>query len=363
MSLYSYDWIVIGAGITGASLAYELAKQGLKVLLLEKDSTPANATRYSYGGLAYWSGTTPQTRQLFAAGIELHRNLGEELDADTGFREIDLLLTIDSGENPETYYQNYRHFALKPELLTITEACTKEPLLNPKAIAGVLKFPHGQINPTATTQAYQRAFCRLGGELRIEKVQQLQRQGTQIQGVITKQNSYNAANTVLCAGGLISHLLQSVGISYQVQFTHEQVLVTPPVHLPLNSIIMPAHLQRFQLEQGKATDSILDLGAVPFGDGHLILGQISTLNPNPEAILDHHQAQKRIREGIATLLPSLADLPASMAHCLVTFADPNYPLVGALSDYQGIYLFTGFTSTLLFAPILARYFPHSPSSE
>jgi len=69
-------------------------------------------------------------------------------------------------------------------------------------------------------------------------------------------------------------------------------------------------------------------GAVPFRDGHLILGQLSTLNPNPDAILDHHQAQKRIREGIANLLPSLADLPASIAHCLVTFADPNSILLG-----------------------------------
>ena len=36
----NYDWIVVGAGITGAALAYELAKQGLQVLLLEKEKNP-----------------------------------------------------------------------------------------------------------------------------------------------------------------------------------------------------------------------------------------------------------------------------------------------------------------------------------
>jgi glycine/D-amino acid oxidase-like deaminating enzyme len=39
----TYDWIVVGAGITGAALAYELAKQGLQVLLLEKEKNPITA--------------------------------------------------------------------------------------------------------------------------------------------------------------------------------------------------------------------------------------------------------------------------------------------------------------------------------
>ena len=63
-----YDWIVVGAGITGAALAYELVNKGCKVLLLEQYATPHNATRYSYGGLAFWSGTTPLTRQLCDEG-------------------------------------------------------------------------------------------------------------------------------------------------------------------------------------------------------------------------------------------------------------------------------------------------------
>ncbi len=51
----NYDWIVVGAGFTGAALAYELAKQGFAVLLLEQNPQPKNATCYSYGGLAFWS--------------------------------------------------------------------------------------------------------------------------------------------------------------------------------------------------------------------------------------------------------------------------------------------------------------------
>jgi glycine/D-amino acid oxidase-like deaminating enzyme len=351
-----YDWIVVGAGITGASLAYELAKQGLKVLLLDKELNPANATLYSYGGLAYWSGTAPLTRQLFAEGITLHRNLSKELEADTGFRDIDLLLTIAVGENPQTYLEKYSHFGIKPELLNVAEACIKEPLLNREAIAGVLRFPHGQINPIATTQAYQQAFKRLGGEFKIEGVEKLEREGDRFQGVITKNNKYNSKHTVLCIGGLTETLLENAGVSYTVKFTHEQVLITPPVNISLKNIIMTANLQRLKLEDQKIYSSIVDFGAVPFSDGHLMLGQVTTLHPDHGAILDSKKAEMLIRENISSVLPSLANLPATLCHCLVAFSDPDSPLVGALKNYQGIYLFTGFTSTLLFAPVLARHF-------
>lgn len=40
-----YDWIVVGAGITGAALAYELVKKDCKVLLLEHYATPHNSSR------------------------------------------------------------------------------------------------------------------------------------------------------------------------------------------------------------------------------------------------------------------------------------------------------------------------------
>lgn len=49
----TYDWIVVGAGITGAALSYELAKKGFSVLLLEQNKAIANATRFSYGGIFY----------------------------------------------------------------------------------------------------------------------------------------------------------------------------------------------------------------------------------------------------------------------------------------------------------------------
>lgn len=160
-----YDWLVIGGGITGAALAYELQAQDNKVLLLEPNANLNNATRYSYGGLPFWAGTSPETKQLCAEGMNIHRQLPEILDGDTEFQEINLLLTIRSDESPETSLEQYQDCEIPPQLLSVDETFELEPLLNPSAIAGAIYFPHGHINPVKTNEAYLKTFTRLGGQL------------------------------------------------------------------------------------------------------------------------------------------------------------------------------------------------------
>jgi glycine/D-amino acid oxidase-like deaminating enzyme len=368
------DWIVIGAGITGSALAYELSQKNLKVLLLEKDFQADNATLYSYGGLPFWSGTTPLTRQLGREGIELYRHLATELNADLEFRELDLLLTVNAEDNPDRVAQTYQKFAVQPEILDAETACQIEPLLDKNAISGILKLPHGQVNAQKTALAYQQAFQRNGGTIKYEKVISLIRDRDNIRGVMTTQNTYQATNTVVCTGGLTRSLLKTAGITTKIYFTHAQVIKTEPVDgLPLSSIIMPAVQNRFTLEaaaknlesawqnaNNTVLHSILDAGAARFNDGSFYLGQISAIATNPDYLPDLAIAEKQIRANIARILPSLAKIPGNCHHCLVAFSSESksesIAVVGNLKNLRGIYLFSGFTSTMIFAPPLARHF-------
>ena len=367
----NYDWIVVGAGITGAALAYELAKQGLHVLLLEKEKKPHSATYYSYGGVAYWSGSTPLTRQLCQESKHILSNLSQELDGETEYRELNLVLTIPHGHDPDTVRKNYENCLNPPDYLTVEKAIELEPLLNPDQIAGVLTVAHGHIHAQKTTRAYLQAFLRLGGTIAIEPVFNLLRQNERIIGVITSKNTYQSENTVICAGAFSRSFLETNNIRIPLYFSHAQVIKTPPLNIRLRSLVMPAILQRLKIESqvrqpDKESDwnlpnsnvmaAIIEPGAIQFLDGSYYLGQASQIIIDSSMIPDLTQSETEIRSQIAKILPQLANVPGTCHHCLVAFSDPSRPLVGKIQKFEGIHLFSGFTSPLAYAPPLARHF-------
>lgn len=369
--MQTYDWIVIGAGITGASLSYELTQQGFSVLLLDCDSNPASATRFSYGGIAYWSGTTDLTRQLCAESKTIHQNLSDELDADTEFREIDLLLTIASESNPDTLIQNYSHFAIPPQFLTVEAACELEPLLNPNGIAGALTVKHGHIDAEKTARAYISAMERATGIYKIATVTGLIKGG-----VSTTEGEFFAANTAVCIGALTRQFLKHSGLSIAQYFTHAEIIEIPQSNLRLNTLVMPAEAERFKLEAEATRDdalwdqlgqepapAILDAGAVQFLDSRIIIGQVSRTLTDPNAAIDKAQSEADLRNKISQVMPKVGELQGIWQHCLIAFSRDRLPLVGAVPGAEGVYIFSGFSNPLALVPPLARRFAIQANGE
>jgi glycine/D-amino acid oxidase-like deaminating enzyme len=365
----TFDWIVVGAGLAGSALSYELAKVGFSVLLLEQAAAPLNGTRYSYGGVAYWSGLTDLTRQLCQESIVLHRQLSAELEGDTQFQERQMLLTIDRDRNPDAIAAEYSQFAVPPALLTAETAQAIEPLLNIEAIAAALLLPHGHVSPQATVASYNQAFLRAGGVIQTARVTGLLRQGQRITGVLTPSDSYEAANVAVCAGGLSRSLLKASGLSVPVYFTQAEIVETPPVDLQMQTIVMPAALKRFSMEaEASQADAVwdetgrevlppvLDIGAVQFQDGSIRIGQISRMLTDPGAVADAAQSEADLRSAIGHILPDLENLPGQWCSCLVSFSGDRLPLVGALPNTEGLHLFAGFSNPFALLPPTARRF-------
>jgi glycine/D-amino acid oxidase-like deaminating enzyme len=377
----SYDWIVIGGGITGATLSYELAKQGLSVLLLEQDKTLQNATRFSYGGLSYWLGTTDLTRQLCQEGITIHRQLSQELDAATQFRELDVILTILPEDDPHKVAQRYANCAIPPRLITVAEACEMEPLLNKDTIAGALTVSQGQISPESTTQAYYQAFTRLSGEREIAQVTGFLQENHRFVGVKTNQENYHSANIVVCAGGLSRQLLKLAEISISLYYTHGELVEILPNQrdrVSLKTIIMQAVLKRLimegeasQIERDSLWDkpgnivapSILDAGAIQLPNGIIRFGQLSRVLSDPYAKVDGKESETQLRHQVGNILPTLAKLPGNWYECLVAFTRDRLPLIGKIEPYEGIHIFSGFSNPLVLVPALARRFAHVAITE
>ncbi|MGF1512922.1 MAG: NAD(P)/FAD-dependent oxidoreductase [Elainellaceae cyanobacterium] len=364
----SYDWIVVGGGLAGSAAAYELARRRFTVLLLEGQS-PLQATRYSYGGIPYWAGTTPLMQQLCQEGIARHRALPEELEADTQLRDLDLLLTIAANQDPGEALKTYADCQISPTLISVSEACDREPQLNPAAIVGALTVRHGHVDPIRLISAYWQAFFRLGGKVhRVTATEVRQQNGCA--AVLTPDEAFTGANVLVCAGGLSRHLLTQAGHPVRQYFTHAELLETAALPPALRTIVMPAHTQRFDLEAEAAQPQheslwqqakpvaapILDPGAVQFLDGRLCIGQISRTLGDPFAAVDLAESEARIRQAVGQVLPALATLPARCHHCLVAFSGDRLPLIGPVPGADNLHLFSGFGSPFAILPTLAQRF-------
>ena len=192
----------------------------------------------------------------------------------------------------------------------------------------------------------------------------------------TKTTTFNSDNVVICAGGISRKLLKSMGIATKIYFTHAEIIEIPSTDMQLHSLVSPANLQRYELEAESTqieelwdnsdyeiVPPILDGGVVQFLDSSLRLGQISRVLTNPQAEINSAASEKWLRESMTKILPSLGNLPGIWHHCLVAFTQDKLPLIGAISEFSGLHIFSGFSSPFLFVPPLAVRFANFVSGQ
>ncbi|HFK2005098.1 TPA: FAD-dependent catabolic D-arginine dehydrogenase DauA [Pseudomonas aeruginosa] len=161
------DYLVIGAGIAGASTGYWLSAHG-RVLVLEREAQPGyhstgrSAAHYT---VAYG---TPQVRALTAASRAFFDN------PPAGFCEHPLLsprpeMVVDFSDDPEELRRQYESGkALVPQmrLLDAEQACSIVPVLRRDKVFGATYDPTGaDIDTDALHQGYLRGIRRNQGQL------------------------------------------------------------------------------------------------------------------------------------------------------------------------------------------------------
>ncbi|MGC1216507.1 MAG: FAD-binding oxidoreductase [Phormidesmis sp.] len=372
--MQTYDAIIVGNGLAGAALSYELAKVGQSVLLMD-DGSPHSGTRYSYGGIGYWAGTTDLTETLFRAGMVRHRELSEELGADTQLRELDLLLTVEKGADIDALKANYASFRTPPQFVSAQAACEIEPQLNPQAIEGAFTIGHGHVDPMSVVSAYNQAFRRLGGHHNISAVTGLVKIGDKVTGITTAAQAYPAKNVIVAAGAYSLQLLQAVGLQLPLYFTHAEIIETEPLDFEVQAFVMPATNARIVIEN-KATElgewqrpnhqvmpPILESGVVQFQYKAARVGQISRFHTAFCPPVAAEVSETKIRQAIEQRMPALKGIPGHWRHCLVTFSQDGLPLLGPVPGTEGIHLFSGFTSPFaLVPPVAQRYVQYLTSA-
>lgn len=222
----SYDAVVIGAGINGASTAYHLRKMGVrKVLLLERDRPAAGGTGKSAAAVRQNYSTRLMAR-LAKKSIEAFKRMAEELGQDGGYEPVGyhMLVPQDMVEGLTRNLAVQQSVGVKTGFMSESEIEERLPWLNREGIAAITWEPEGgYADPVRSTEAYVGAFMRDGGEVRLKTAaRELVRSGDQITGVVTDDDTIQAGAVVNAAGPWAQFLAQGAGIDLPMRVVREQ---------------------------------------------------------------------------------------------------------------------------------------------
>ncbi len=197
--------VIIGGGIHGCSVAYHLAKNGWRdVVLLERKTLTSGTTWHAAGLVGQLQGSHATT--AFASyGIELLQEIEAETGQNPGFRQngaISIALNQERLSELRRKADFAALFGIDASFIETDAISERWPLMNSDGVLGGIYMPgDGSANPTDLTQA-SACGARMRGVRIIEniKVETVLTENGQVTGVETERGVITAEFVVNCAG-------------------------------------------------------------------------------------------------------------------------------------------------------------------
>jgi len=341
------DVLIVGGGIMGTASAWELARHGARVTLLERSVPGAEASSAAAGILgaqaeAHRPG--PMTELCLASRAryaKFARTLSEETKIDVGYRECGVLrVELERAKAQalakESAWQKSRR--LEVETLTPKRIATLEPELSPKLVGGVRFAEDARIDPKALLRALHIAALARGVKFQSGAfVRRVVVEGGRAVGVALDDGKILRADRVVVAAGSWTSLIDGLG-------------------LPSGRVI-PARGQIVELELAAPVLSHVVFGPgaylVPRDDGRVLVG--STLEfVGYEKRVTASAVRDLLTHAIA-LVPALANAEIrDVWSNFRPYTEDQLPLLGA-TKVESLFLSTGhYRNGILLAPISAE---------
>jgi sarcosine oxidase, subunit beta len=205
------DAVIVGGGVTGCSLAFQLAGLGLRhVLILEKRFIGAGGTGRSVGIIRQLY-PTPETTQMVLRSLAVFERFGEAVAGTSGFVPCGVLIGVGAAMRPslEKTLALQRGLGVRAEMLAPGDVAEVEPRVDASALGAVLYEPgSGYGDPSAVTSGYAEAARKRG--VLIEQGQEvtaIRQTGGRVTGVRTASGDEISTSVVVNAAGLWSPAL------------------------------------------------------------------------------------------------------------------------------------------------------------
>lgn len=341
----SADVVIIGGGISGCSIAYNLAKKGVKnIVVLEKGYICSGATGRCGAGVRMQWGTEMNCK-LAKQSIEFYENANEilEYDGDVEFKQEGYLLVAGNEREFEQFKRNIevQHACGIPsKLLTVEEAREIVPYLNTDVITGAAFCgKDGFLNPFKTTDAYYRAAKRLGVEFHtFTEVTGIQVENGKVVGVQTTKGNIATNIVVNAAGGWSKVISEMVGVDVPIYSERHQILVTEPVE-PLQAPMVMGYSLNLYVQQEP--------------HGPFIMGRGDDTEPRDLRITSSWQFLEHMAKTVDLLLPPLSKLRVVRQWAgLYNMTPDRQPIYDHAENVEGFYMAIGFSGHgFMFGPL------------
>lgn len=237
--------VIIGGGVNGVAIAYNLAKNGMKdIVLLEKKYLSYGATGRCGAGVRQQWGTY-QNCLLAKESMKIFENLNDILQVkrDIELKQKGYLLLAFSDNEMEQFKKNLEvqhSLEIPSRIVTPKEAKEIVPFLNTEDMVGGAFCPtDGFANPFLVTLAYAEAAERLGVQInKNTTVTSIKLEKEKIKGVETNNGFIETDIVVNAAGGWSQDIGKMVGLELPIFSERHEILATEPVKEILGPMIM-----------------------------------------------------------------------------------------------------------------------------
>jgi sarcosine oxidase subunit beta len=230
------DIVIIGGGLLGTSTAYQLARSGAEVTLVERHGLGREASGTSWGFV--WIQTQPAgpCLDLALASSKMYRTLSDELEFDVEYTQCGGMIALeeeDDLEAAEIVVTNQKKAGVDIQLLDAGEVKNMEPALSESLAGAVYSSLDGKVNPIYLTFGLAEAARKKGAQIITHtEVQAIEVKKEQIQSVVTDRGSIQTHTIVNAAGAWAPLIGRMAGVDIPVVCHQGEVFVTeslPPL--------------------------------------------------------------------------------------------------------------------------------------
>ena len=249
--------VVIGGGIGGCSILYWLTRLGWSdVALVERSELTSGSTFHSAGLVGQLRNSLSLT-QMMMNSVDLYRTLGEEVDLETGWREVGSLRLASSNEHMEELERQAawaETFGLPLHLISADEAQSMFPPMSTEGVFGAAFLPSdGYVDPSQLTLALAKGARQRGATILTNtRVTGVRVEDGRVRAIETDQGTIEC-EYVVNAGGIYAHEIGLLaGVHVPLVAMAHQYAITKPTGLSrdMPTLRDPARLVYFRAESG-----------------------------------------------------------------------------------------------------------------